>query len=877
METLKRMFDFAMDIHCMINLSGRITTVSATWEKRMGYASDGLSGKEFIEFVHPDDAERAEKFLGELNKEPELDYTILRFRHADGTFLYMSWYAMHDEDRILLVGKEEKGSDMEMLHQFETLFDAIQDALFFVEAKDEGFRYIRNNSKHKEMTGFYDISGKSPEDLLGSQLGAKIAGNYARCIRKKEQISYEESLDLPAGYRIWNTVLTPVFKEDGVFIVGSSRDITQQKNAEEEMQRNLLRNKSLVNILRHDAESIQEYLDYALEQALILTESKIGYIYFYDENTKEFTLNTWSSEVMKDCAVREKKSVYQLDKTGVWGEAVRQRKPIVLNDFDAPNPLKKGYPEGHVHLNKFLTIPVFDGAEIVAVVGVANRETDYSDIDVWQLTILMNNVWRVVERIRSAQQLQKEKERFRITLLSVGDAVIVTDEMGRVELMNEIAERLTGWTLGDAKGRLFNEVFSIFDAYTGQRSEDPVQEVLKTRKMAGLANHTILVSKDGEKRSIADSAAPIQDEDSEIQGVVLVFRDVTAQHQKQALIEHLSFHDQLTDLYNRRFFEDQLLRMDFERNLPISIIMADVNGLKLTNDAFGHGVGDRLLVRAAEILLSCCRPHDVLARLGGDEFVFLLPNMNEEEAEEMAKRIMADCAKVNVEAVSLSISCGWATKTKPEEKIYDIFKVSEDRMYQQKLFEGPSIRGKIIDSVMRALYEVNSREQKHSERVSQICEKMAKAMMCSEREVQELKMAGLLHDIGKVAIDTSVLDKEGALNKKEWAEVRRHPEIGYRILGALNDMTEIAQMVLTHHERMDGKGYPQGLSGEEIPLHARVLSIADAYDAMTFGRPYRPAMSKQEAAAQLAAAAGTQFDARLMDIFINETLPLLNE
>ena len=876
-DSLKKMFDLVADMQCVTDLNGRIIAASASWEKLLGYAPDKVVEKEYTAFVHADDVERTENFLGQLKKGEGLAHSTLRFCHADGTFLYIGCCAMRNGDRVLVVGKEQQDSDMAMMHQFETLFDAIQDALFLVENNEDGFCYLMNNSMHKKLTGFYDIKGKSPEDLVGSHIGTKISENYARCIYLKKQIEYEETLDLPGGYRVWHTVLTPVFKEEGAFIVGSSQDITQQKKAEKEMQRNLIRNESLVNVLQHNAQSIQEYLDYVLQQALVLTESRFGYIYFYNEKTEGFTLNTWSSQVMKECEVQDKQTVYKLDKTGIWGEAVRQRKPIIINDFGAPNALKKGYPKGHVPLNSFLTIPVLEGTEIVAVVGVANKETDYSDIDVWQLTILMNNVWKVVEKIRSDQQLYKEKERLRITLLSVGDGVIVTDDQGRVELMNEIAERLTGWALDDAKGRPFCEVFSIIDEYTGQKREDPVQKVLSTGKLFDLANYTILISKNGERRTIADSASPIQDEDSVVRGVILVFRDVTVQRQKQALIEHLSFHDQLTGIYNRRFFEDQLLRMDYERNLPLSIIMADVNGLKLTNDAFGHATGDRLLVRAADILQSCCRQDDVLARLGGDEFVILLPKTNEEQAGEIAKRIMADCAKVKVEAVTLSISFGWAAKTKPEKKIYDVLKASEDRMYQRKFFEGPSIRGKIIDSVMQALYEVNSREKKHSERVSQICEKMGKAMMCPEREVQELKMAGLLHDIGKVAIDTSVLDKEEALNEKEWTEVKRHPEIGYRILGALNDMTEIAQIVLTHHEHMDGSGYPQGLSGEKIPLQARVLSIADAYDAMTFGRPYRPARSKEEAVKGLIAAAGTQFDKHLMDIFINKVLPLLNE
>ncbi|MEI6101823.1 MAG: HD domain-containing phosphohydrolase, partial [Eubacteriales bacterium] len=591
---------------------------------------------------------------------------------------------------------------------------------------------------------------------------------------------------------------------------------------------------------------------------------------------QEFTLNTWSHEVMKDCKVQDQPSVYQLDKTGVWGEAVRQKKPLIINDFKIQNPLKKGVPDGHIHFTRFMTIPVLSGRKIVAVVGLADKEGDYSEIDVLQLTILMDGVWKEVSRKRNEAALFEEKERLRVTLLSVGDGVITTDIRGNIQLMNGVAEKLTGWTLKEARKASFNKVFNIINEYTRRPCENPVQTVLDTGIIIGLANHTILISKDGHERSIADSAAPIKQMDGQTSGVVLVFRDVTIQMQKQAMIEHLSFHDQLTDLFNRHFFEEEMRRLDTQRNLPLAIIMADVNGLKLTNDAFGHSAGDQLLVGAAETIQACCRRDDIISRLGGDEFVVLLPKTDMKEAEAIAKRIMSACAKTNVDAVSLSLSCGWDVKVDMDDKIYDVLKRSEDKMYHRKLFEGPSIRGQIIEAIVKALYEANAREKMHSERVSIICEQMGIALGCHESELQELKSAGLLHDIGKVAIDVSIIDKPGKLSEIEWIEVRRHSEIGYRILSAVNDMSRIAESVLSHHERWDGTGYPRRIAGENIPLYARILGIADAYDAMTCERPYRETMTKQQAQNEIALHSGTQFDAKLAKIFIEKVLPVLD-
>jgi GAF domain-containing protein len=180
--------------------------------------------------------------------------------------------------------------------------------------------------------------------------------------------------------------------------------VADRKLAEMEVKLNEKRLAGLLRITQYRVETVQELLDFALDESISLTDSKIGYIYFYNDEKREFTLNTWSKDVMKECTIQEKKTCYSLDKTGVWGEAVRQARPIIINDFTAPDPLKKGYPEGHAHLYKFLTIPVLSNDRIVAVLGVANKETDYDESDIRQLTLLMNSVWQITERKRMGQE-----------------------------------------------------------------------------------------------------------------------------------------------------------------------------------------------------------------------------------------------------------------------------------------------------------------------------------------------------------------------------------------------------------------------------------------------------------------------------------------
>lgn len=384
--------------------------------------------------------------------------------------------------------------------------------------------------------------------------------------------------------------------------------------------------------------------------------------------------------------------------------------------------------------------------------------------------------------------------------------------------------------------------------------------------------YKIIRINDGEERWIHDLAKfEFDDQDNPIR-LIGIIQDITERKCDEEKIMYLNFHDQLTGLYNRRFFEEELKRLDVKRNYPLTLVMGDVNGLKLINDSFGHADGDKLLKSVAEVLRKGCRGDDIIARLGGDEFVILLPNTDTAETEQILKRINALASQKRVDSIELSISFGYETKHYEEKDIRELFKKAEDNMYKKKLFEGPSMRGKTIQTIIRTLHEKNSREEQHSYRVSELCKSMGEALGLREEEVQELKSVGLLHDIGKIAIDENILNKPDKLTTDEWEEIKRHPEIGYRILSTANGMAEMAEYVLAHHERWDGLGYPKGLKGEKLPLQPRIIAIADAYDAMTSSRSYRGALSKEMAIEELRKNAGTQFDPELVKLFIDKVI-----
>jgi len=316
------------------------------------------------------------------------------------------------------------------------------------------------------------------------------------------------------------------------------------------------------------------------------------------------------------------------------------------------------------------------------------------------------------------KELYKEKERFKTTLLSVSDAIISTDKNGKVLIMNPVTEQLTGWTVEEAEGKPIEEVFDIVNEYTRERCENPVHNVLETGNIIELANHTMLISKEGIERPIEDSAAPVKDEEGNITGVVLVFRDCTEKKVRQDEIKYLSFHNHLTGLYNRRFFETEMERLDTERNLPLTVIMGDVNGLKLINDTFGHSAGDEQLVKTAKTLKENFRADDIIARVGGDEFAILLPKTDASEAEKLIRRMKSSLKQERVRDLEVSASFGWGTKTDFEKPMALALKKAEEYMYKEKMHEGPDVRRKMIDKIIDTTHGKLPGEKEHSENVS---------------------------------------------------------------------------------------------------------------------------------------------------------------
>ncbi len=337
-------------------------------------------------------------------------------------------------------------------------------------------------------------------------------------------------------------------------------------------------------------------------------------------------------------------------------------------------------------------------------------------------------------------------------------------------------------------------------------------------------------------------------------------------------IEYLSYCDQLTGLRNRRYADQMLKKLIEDKAFPISIIVADLNGLKLINDAFGHNKGDELLNDFATVLMQTNINKDYLSKTGGDEFMVYLPYTQEAEGRRYIDKINAECKEKSINGIALTASLGICTLYKESDDFKEIIKTAEDDMYRNKIYGAASRRKNTVELIINTLHKKSIVEKNHSERVAIISEKFAKVLKFSTEEVERVRMAGLLHDIGKIGIIDEILNKEMKLTESEYIEMCKHPEIGYRILKAVGNMNDISEIVFAHHERWDGAGYPRQLKGEGIPVESRMVFIADAYDSMTTDRNYKAKISKDEAKVELIKNAGSQFDKELVEVFIDKVL-----
>ena len=485
-----------------------------------------------------------------------------------------------------------------------------------------------------------------------------------------------------------------------------------------------------------------------------------------------------------------------------------------------------------------------------------------------QLSNLALKNWQQRQYINELQRtgaaLRETEERYRTLMQQSSEAIVLVDpDTRRVIETNRNFQELLGYSPVEMKD------MHVYDFVADSKeSIDCYYDEALTIRHELSAEVRPFLHKNGRVVEVERSGAMVHLQGKTV--YMITARDVTERRRTEEKMRYLSFHDTLTKLYNRSYFEEELRRVDNRREGSVGLIVFDLDGLKLVNDSFGHEQGDNLLVRAAELIRSCFREEDIVARIGGDEFVVLMHDTTADSMEAAIVRINAEVSRSEETAhlIPLSLSVGHAFGGARCAATRDLFREADNNMYRGKLHRSQSTRSAIVQTVMSLLEARDFITEGHAERLPDMVTRLARVVGLPESRMNDLRLLAQFHDIGKVGIPDRILLKPGALLPDEMVEMQRHCEIGHRIAQSSPDLLPVADWVLKHQEWWNGQGYPLRLSGEQIPAECRILAIVDAYDAMTSDRPYRNAMGHDAAISELRRCSGTQFDPSLVEHFL---------
>lgn len=383
-----------------------------------------------------------------------------------------------------------------------------------------------------------------------------------------------------------------------------------------------------------------------------------------------------------------------------------------------------------------------------------------------------------------------------------------------------------------------------------------------------------IVTPDGQEKHIHSMASKYKIDDTVI--VYGSLQDITNTVLLNQTVNQLQFYDPLTNFINQQHFNEHLHSIIQEDNLPISIIYCDLDNLSLINQTYGLDVGNEAIKVSSEILKNILPDSSLMARTGDDEFTLVIPNCTSKVVNRYIERFEKEIKGRFSSAIdhTLSWSFGYATMTNILESVEEILHQAKEKLVQSQSLYNQAKQIKALDAIMETLNSKDPYSDIHSTRVAHYAKQLARALKLPKQDIVRIESASLLHDIGKILIDNHILLKESRLTKQEYKEMQQHPINSYNIISTMPELKDIAKIVLAHHEWIDGNGYPYHIKGDSIPLESKIISIADAFDAMTGKRRYRDPYVKEEAILELLEHRGTQFDEKLVNIFIDEVLTM---
>lgn len=466
---------------------------------------------------------------------------------------------------------------------------------------------------------------------------------------------------------------------------------------------------------------------------------------------------------------------------------------------------------------------------------------------------------------KATKALQERETLYRTLTEFTNDLVFWRDATGVFRYISPNSKRLIGYTedeLRDNPAILNAMIFSSeavgvqSDALTGMNDSDLQQEVKVTIG-------------DGTLRWFSCILRKIDDENG-YKGIRGSLRDITQRKTIEAKLAYLSLHDALTGLYNRGQFERDMEA--FRKHPPesLGVLVCDLNGLKLLNDTLGHLEGDRMLVKSAQLLQQLFGNDGTIARIGGDEFVILFRSVESDFMMTVCSQVKEAMASFNqnISELPLSFACGAAYEKDGVVDVDKLFKTADDSMYCDKYMGTQQARKDLLGYLVGKLDTLEAQDKGHEQKLARWMRLMADQLGYDEETCRRIMTFAKFHDIGKVGISADIWNKNGSLTIEERLVMQQHVEIGHRIASSVVGLMSVADWILKHHEHWDGRGYPLGLSGDQIPDVCRMFAVVEAYEAMTRTRPYRQVRSPEAAAQELVRCSGSQFDPAMVDLFL---------
>ncbi len=655
-------------------------------------------------------------------------------------------------------------------------------------------------------------------------------------------------------------------------IIFSSRDITERKKAEQVLANQLELQKVIAEIsaafINLSTESINESIDQALHLAgnsfnidrikVILCSDDEKYVakayeyskpgiepVLYDLSNIKFENYPW---LMKKLKLGE--TIFIPSVEGLPSEAAFEK------SFFQEHLIKSG-----------LIIPILSDNKMLGHIGFGSvsEESFWSDEHVSLLKVVAEIIASALIKQRAEDALRESEKKYREILEFTEDAYYAVDLRGNFTACNRAMEKMLGYNEKELIGLNFRSLC---------QNSDQIYKVFNQAFEKAKPRFSVIINlirKDGSNITADLSLSLIYNKEGYIVGFRGLGRDITERMQLEEQLKYLSFQDQLTGLYNRRYFENELDRLDGGREYPVTVISADLDGMKLINDSLGHRKGDQYLKACANLLEENMRSSDILARVSGDEFAIILPRTNQKEANKLISRIRnaIDAYNEVQPDLPISISMGLAVSEKDTQLLEETYSMADSNMYQDKLQRNQQACGNIVKALLAYQDDRKRDGGKENEYKKQLSIKIGQKIGLNDQQMANLIALSEACHLGNVAIPESVFNKQGRLKQDEWEMVRQHSEKGSRIASFSPALNKIADLILYHHENFDGSGYPAGIKGEAIPVECRIMSVVSSFIAMTSYRTYGKVLSNQEAIEELRRCSGNQFDPKLVEVFIS--------